>query len=180
MDSEFIASLSKRDTDISEHLQFLYVLPFAIGAKVIVELGCGQSTYALLAAANELEADHYAIDLTEQSRFRNYEEGREFLKDQPRHHFILGDSLDIALAWDKPIDFLFIDTSHTYHQTVIELKRWGEWVRKGGLIAMHDTGKNNTTFKDDCRKAMLEVVEKKEYVLLDFHNQNGFAILRKI
>lgn len=181
MDSDFIVKLSKRDTDISKHLQFLYILPFAINAKVIVELGCGQSTYALLAVANELKADHYAIDLTEQARFRGYEEGRELLKDQPRHHLMLGDDLDIALAWDKTIDFLFIDTNHILEWTRKELIAWTPFVRKGGIIVLHDTGINNTNFIG-CRQALDEflVNHKDEYNLMQFDNQNGFSILRKI
>jgi predicted O-methyltransferase YrrM len=37
------------------------------------------------------------------------------------------------------IDLLFIDTSHTYEQTLKELACYGPRMRRGGLIACHDT-----------------------------------------
>ena len=40
------------------------------------------------------------------------------------------------------IDFLFIDGDHSYLGVKTDYKMYGPMVRKGGLIAFHDIGKN--------------------------------------
>jgi cephalosporin hydroxylase len=42
----------------------------------------------------------------------------------------------------EKIDFLFIDGDHTYHGVKQDYELYGPLVRKGGIIAFHDIGKN--------------------------------------
>ena len=42
----------------------------------------------------------------------------------------------------EEIDFLFIDGDHTYHGVKKDYEMYGPLVRKGGIIAFHDIGKN--------------------------------------
>ena len=55
IDSDFVWNLTLRDTDIKEHLMTLYSMVVMSKAKTILEIGSGQSTFALTAAANENE-----------------------------------------------------------------------------------------------------------------------------
>ena len=83
-----------------------------------------------------------------------------------------------ALLQGKQIDFLFIDSAHTYDITFKELNEWVKWVRKGGIICMHDT----STSWVDCRKALEDYLadKKDKFLKLQFENQNGFTILKKL
>lgn len=55
-----------------------------------------------------------------------------------RANFIEGDSQQEALAWQKPIDLLFIDGDHTYYGVMKDLLSWLPHVKKGGRVIMHD------------------------------------------
>ena len=56
--------------------------------------------------------------------------------------FIGGDSISDDVFWHpglpKPFDVAFMDTSHTYEQTIAELSRWEPRVKRGGCIMLHD------------------------------------------
>ena len=89
-------------------------------------------------------------------------------------NFIQAD--DLSLIWDKEIDHLFIDTSHTYDQTLAELRKFEPFVRKGGLITLHDIM--------SCPPVLDAVndflIEKNNFRFYKFFHNNGLAILRKI
>lgn len=160
LDRNFVLNLANRSTDINEYIMSLYNIPVQINARTIVELGAGQSTYALTAAANKTEGQFYSIDLFKSARDRLWE-GRHglMLDDEPRYHFVEGDDMKIVKTWDKPIDFLFIDTSHLYEHTKNELEAWTPHVLIGGVIMMHDTNHESGDGMG-CRKALDEFVKK--------------------
>jgi predicted O-methyltransferase YrrM len=117
-------------SDIKDHLPRLHE-EASIGDAVVVELGVrsGNSTAALLAAV-EIHGGHvWSVDL-----------GRPSVPwhGHPQWTFLMGD--DIALADELPdCDVLFIDTSHHYTHTLIELETFNPKVRPGGVILLHDT-----------------------------------------
>jgi predicted O-methyltransferase YrrM len=47
-------------------------------------------------------------------------------------------SLEVAKTWNKPIDILFIDGSHTYEDVKADFEAFYPYVNKGGVIAFHD------------------------------------------
>jgi predicted O-methyltransferase YrrM len=49
-----------------------------------------------------------------------------------------GDSQEVVKLFRWPIDFLFIDTRHTYIDTLDTLMEWSRFVKPGGYIALHD------------------------------------------
>jgi predicted O-methyltransferase YrrM len=57
-----------------------------------------------------------------------------------RHYItpIRSHSLSVAKTWDKPIDILFIDGSHEYQDVKADFEAFSPFVRKGGIIALHD------------------------------------------
>ena len=165
-----------RDSDISEHLLILYALVVWSKAKVICEIGAGQSTFVLTAATNFNEGQFYSIDLTKQARERLYPEAPNLDKEH-RYHFIQGNSLEVK--WNKPIDFLFIDSGHSYNLTIGELTKFTPFVKEGGFICMHDTGEFNIQLAD-CRRAMLNFTKDKGWEIKQLNNQNGVSIIRKL
>ena len=179
LDFNFVLKLSERDTDINFHLGLLYTIPFVMGAETIVELGSGQSTYVLAAVASMLKADFYSIDLYENSHLRSFPEGEGLLEQESCYHKIIGDDMEIIKTWENPIDFLFLDTSHTYEHTKEELNSWTTYIKAGGVLAMHDTNHTDPISKG-CRIALEEFLEEnKNYKAIHFPNRFGFSILKK-
>lgn len=176
IDFDFVWQLTLRDTDISEHLITLYGLAVAVKAKTILEIGAGQSTFVLLIAAVKNKGDLYSIDLTKESRNRLFPEAPD-INNEPKYHFIQGDSQ--LVEWDKEIDFLFIDSGHSYDLTMAELKKFTPFIKEGGFILMHDTGEFNNVFID-CRRAMLDFLNIVKWEYRTLNNQNGLTIIRKI
>lgn len=159
LDEDFVRNLVKKDNEISEYLLSLYNIPVQINAKTIIELGAGESTFALTAAANKTEGEFYSIDIGEGAVERYSPGGLEVFKNEPRYHFIQGDDRKVVKTWNKGIDFLFLDTTHIYSHTKQELEEWIPFVVGGGVIAMHDTA-HQSGDGTGCRKALDEFLEK--------------------
>ena len=51
-------------------------------------------------------------------------------------HFHINDSY--KHEWDRELDVLSIDASHTYEDTKHEIEKYWSFVKSGGLILMHD------------------------------------------
>lgn len=176
MNLDLVWQLTLRDSDINEHLLVLYGLAVADNSQILCEIGAGQSTYALTAAANSTLGQFYSIDLTKEARERLFPNAPDLDKES-RYHFIQGNSLDVV--WDKPIDFLFIDSGHEYNLTMAELRKFTPFVVDKGFICMHDTGEHNNVFID-CRRAMLDFLKETDWKFMTMNNQNGLSIIRKV
>lgn len=100
----------------------------------VIELGVrsGNSTSAILAALEDVGGHLWSCDI-------NAPDVPEVWHDSPLWTFLLGDDLDMQLKMPDPCDVLFIDTSHTYHQTLAELRAYVPKLRSGGLALFHDT-----------------------------------------
>jgi len=160
-------------TDIHEHLQTLHMLTIELNLKNILELGTrtGESTIALLLAAKELGGKMTSVDI---DPCEDTKDEVKKLDLEQYWDFIQGD--DLKLNWDKQIDHLFIDTSHTYDQTISELKKFEPYVRKGGLISLHDTVSCLPVLK-----AINDFISKRNDIrFYKFFHNNGLGILRKI
>jgi|SRR3990167_284340 len=178
LDLDFVWKLALRDTDIKEHLMTIYSLAVVSKAKTILEIGSGQSTFALTAAANENKGQFYSIDLTPaSSSLRLFPEGGGVLDKEERYHPIESDSLDVI--WHLPIDFFFLDSGHTYDLTLAELKKYTPFVKKGGWIVCHDTGEFNNEAFADCRRAMLDFLTEVGWDFRTMNCQSGFSIIKK-
>jgi cephalosporin hydroxylase len=78
---------------------------------------------------------------------------------------------------EEKIDFLFIDGDHTYNGVKSDYEMYSSLVRKGGIIAFHDIGKNE---EGDCYKFWNEIkttaISFKE-ILIDTKQEKGIGIL---
>lgn len=160
------------DTDIHEHLCTLYMLTLELNLKNVLELGTrsGDSTIALLQASKEIGGSVTSIDID------SCLQAKKLVDDLHLNYnwnFIQCD--DLKVDWNKPIDHLFIDTSHTYDHTLAELKKYEPYVKEGGIITFHDTV---------SRPPILEAIKKyiegrKELRFYHYFNNNGLGILKK-
>jgi len=181
LNRDYIVMLSKRETDINEHLLTLYNLVLELKAKVVVELGAGQSTFALCAGVNATEGHLFSIDKVADAHLRLFPGGEGILEPEPRRHFIQGDDVAIAMMWNEGIDFLFIDTSHEREHTKKELEEWGKWVKVGGKIALHDTF-HKVGHAVGCRVGVDEFIGENlgMYSVVHHEFKGGLSILTKL
>jgi predicted O-methyltransferase YrrM len=132
-----------RQSDISDHLGTLFFFATNARPQLIVELGTrgGESTCALLAAAEESSAAVLSIDMDEC--------GGLDLPYRERWTFVRGDDVEFGRdrfpEWcgqngrDPVIDVLFIDTSHEYEHSKAEIEAWFPHLAPGAVVIFHDT-----------------------------------------
>lgn len=167
---------SRKKSDIMQHLPRLYklVMEIPLRDKIVVELGVskGESTTALLAAVNDSGGHLFSIDILEclNARMR--------LKEESNWTFIQGDDMEIVKEWNKPIDHLFIDTSHTFEHTLAELREWGKWVKSFGSISLHDTQLRRCP---GVRKAIGEyLLENPTFKYTEYSGSLGLGVIEVI
>jgi predicted O-methyltransferase YrrM len=114
----------------------------------ILEIGSykGLSTAAMALAGQTV----YAIDPFETDQTEEYSDAiwhhnlDDFCENMRRvgvEHLarpIVGLSQDIAPKWNKPVNMLFIDGSHTYEGALHDFEAFWPWLTRKGIIAIHD------------------------------------------
>ena len=81
---------------------------------------------------------------------------------------------DLKNDWKKPIDHLFIDTSHTYEQTLAELEKFTPFVKPGGIITLHDI-----ISCPEVLSAINDYIKNKPHIkFYKFFHNNGLGVLR--
>lgn len=123
-------------SDMIGHMTTLFHEVAVREDPVIIEMGVrsGESTCSLLAAAVSTGGELWSCDIaTPQVPTEWY--------SLDRWHFIEGDDVsDRVLTWmPKEADVIFIDTSHTYAQTIAELNAYVPRLKNGGIMLLHDT-----------------------------------------
>ena len=123
-------------SDVQTHLPVLY----EAARGNVLELGvrAGVSTCALLAGVADHGGHVWSVDIND---------CRPAIGPHPDWTFIQADSCDEATIRPNlpgPLDCLFIDTEHTEDRTIRELRTWGDHVRRGGIILLHDTDDMST------------------------------------
>lgn len=66
--------------------------------------------------------------------------------------------------WNKPLDVLSIDSSHTYEDTKHEVEKYYPFVKPGGLIFMHDYNVESVGVKQAVDEYL---VDHPEYKIID-------------
>lgn len=168
-----VLARSKKPTDMSGHLLRLYKLTvdLPVRDKVIAELGIrgGESTTALLAAVNDSGGHLFSVDIKDCS---------QVYKGEPNWTFILGDDMEVAKKWNRPIDHLFIDTTHTFEHTLAELREWGRWVKTYGIITLHDTHAPN--YLGVMKAIKWYLADNPSFMFKDYPECFGLGVVQKI
>jgi cephalosporin hydroxylase len=82
---------------------------------------------------------------------------------------------DLAVKWNEPINHLFIDTTHTFDQTLRELEKYEPKVRHGGMITIHDIVCNQ-----EVVSAIAKYMENRDdLVFYKYINNNGLGVIFK-
>ncbi|MFQ5951093.1 MAG: class I SAM-dependent methyltransferase [Candidatus Geothermarchaeales archaeon] len=161
-----------RCSDIYAFLPTLYRMALKSRRGRILELGVGsgESTIVFLAAAKEMGGHVTSVDIESCFAAQNR------VKDAGLSGFwTFVQEDDLALPWNRPIDHLFIDTSHRFDHTMMELEKYERWVVPGGTLLMHDT-----TLFPEVWQAIETYFRGRDDVDISryFHN-NGLAIVAK-
>ena len=156
-------------SDIQHHLPLLY----SRARGTIVELGTrsGVSTAAFLAGVEKRGGFVWSVDIDPACA--------KLYAGHAQWAFTQVDSRNEAFAAmvlkDKgPIDVLFIDTEHTMEMAAAELALWGDHVRPGGVILMHDP----ETFPG-VRRAAQEFAAARGWPITIVLPCNGMAVIER-
>ncbi len=163
---------SKQLSDIYQHLTTLYMLTVELNLKTILELGTrdGKSTIALLQAAHQIDGEVYSVDIDPCLEARNVIK-KHRLDD--RWIFIQQD--DLKLEWNRPIDHLFIDTTHEFEQTMKELEKYEPYVKVGGIISLHDI----IACPDIIKAVEAYLRNRNDLRLYKYLHNNGLGVIFK-
>lgn len=123
-------------SDIQDHMVYLHHTVIMDLATSVIELGVrkGNSTAALLSAVVATDGLLWSCDI-------DPPDVPEDWLACPNWRFYRGDSVseDILEWMPKSAQVVFIDTSHTYNQTMAELRAYVPRVSGGGVVLCHDT-----------------------------------------
>lgn len=172
------------DTDISDHLETLFIESMIVKPKLVVELGVrtGQSTFVFERVAKLCNSFLLSVDIAPQQSKTLW----------PRSVFIQKDDLLVAEEFvsfcaknslEPKIDVLFIDTSHEYHQTKKEIAKWFPFLAPRSTVFFHDANvkliykrRNGTIGKayNDDRDVMRAI---EEYLETSLNEKKNFKRL---
>jgi len=145
--SDAIKRANTENSDLSSHLDTLYIQTCTMKPKIIVELGVyeGQSTKIFDLVNKEYNSYLISCDVQPPAGF-----------DYSKIHngnFVRMDDIEFSKVYSlqvkQPIDVLFIDSSHLYEHTVEEIKHWFPLLAETALVMLHDT---HIDGKGYCRK----------------------------
>lgn len=110
-------------------------------AETFVEIGCYEGKTACAVARCGVRV--YSVDPFTPGRLGvSYGEWIARLqryRDKSKHlTLVRGLSWDVAPAFDRRIDVLFIDADHRYEAVQRDWQQWSPKVKPGGIIALHD------------------------------------------
>ena len=155
-------------------------------AKVIVELGTqvGHSTRALLKAAVENGGHLTSVELNPNTLSLVGESMRFGGADTSFWTAVPGDDLEVVKQWTIHMDLLFLDTSHTYENTLKELEAYSKFVVPRGIIVLHDTWIDRTVPEQyPVRRAIEDWMKNnEEWEFLDITTPGdgwGLGLLRR-
>ena len=167
----------KKNSPMNEEIQILYdYIVKNKPQKKIVELGCGDTTFALSLAikvANLYPLQSIDLDM---GRINMYGKSLASIGLQNYCQFYHGDSVNILASVFNPetISFIFIDTSHTFPQTLAEIVLSVSVLEKNGRIFLHDTKIG------EVRMAIYKFLElAPDWEFYEYNTKAGLGVLKR-
>ena len=144
----------------TESFGYIYIMQKYIqmaDCKDLLELGVrgGLSTIGLLYACEENNSHLYSVEIINEKN--SDEESIKLITQTRKNVKYLGlekywtfkQCNDLDYECDREYDFIFIDTSHEFKQTLLELEKFSGFIKIGKTIFLHDT-----LHKSHCRDVM--------------------------
>lgn len=168
--------MSKNDTDISSHLDTIYLKTLEMNPKQIVELGVrgGESSKMFNYVNEEIDSKIVGVDVDDCDY--SFVKNGTFYKVSDTIFHAFYNSM-----YGSNIDVLFIDTSHYYDHTVQEIKFWFPLLSQKALVIFHDTNLNNEYVRKnrtkgvgwDNQRGVIRAIE--EYFNTQFDETQNFT-----
>ncbi|MGI0060963.1 MAG: class I SAM-dependent methyltransferase [Nitrosotalea sp.] len=159
-------------SDTWQHIPTLYLLCMMKKPMAILELGfrTGNTALPLLYAAQQYGGHVYSVDIEEWPEVGNFFDNKKSLEQY--WTFIKSD--DLKLDWNVPVDFIYVDTSHSYEHTMSELKKYEPLLKSGGVMAFHDI------FEEEISNAIDDYFkDRKDIHFIRYFNNNGLGVILK-
>ena len=158
----------------SPYYRFLKILAHEMKSRLSVELGVsggGGSLYLALGNPDgKVVGVDYAWDHPERVNF--------ILDNFPNYTFVKGDSIEYAPAIYESygkIDILFIDTTHTYKQTLAEYNAYKPFLSDRAIVCLDDL------FRPGMQEAWMDIEARHKVRLDSLHisqkNEGGFGVM---
>ncbi|EMA54578.1 class I SAM-dependent methyltransferase [Halococcus thailandensis] len=152
---------SQEPTDISDHLERLFVEAMQASPDTIVECGVrsGESTFVFERVARLTDADVVSVDI----------EATSYTTDYDGWQFVNADDVDFAAAFegwcdendvDSSIDVLFVDTSHRYEHTLAEIEAWFPHLSENAVVFFHDTNMQRFYRRKDRTRGLSPIADR--------------------
>jgi len=209
-DNRFLNSVKKlkfnKKNDISDHFENIFYETFLIKPELILELGVrsGESTGIFIQVCEMINSDLISIDLEDCSNVIKSDKWK-FIKYNSINFLQEYDTWSKSNGYNIP-DVIFIDTSHLYEETLVELELSSKLLKKDGAIMLHDTNHNyinfyengifykkiNYNIQDGVKKALNEflgiklnlnsnfILIKDNWLIKHYSTSFGFTILKKL
>src|SRR3989344_919370 len=197
---------SRRRSDISDHLETIFLETLSARPNLIVELGIGpgESTFVFERVARLCGSKLISVDLADKAATAT---------SWPAWNFVQADDIEFSgrfKEWargksiDPSIDVLFIDTSHQFEHTVQEIEHWFPFLSETAKVFFHDTNTGpiyrrkdgSIGLSYDINRGVIRALEqyfdskfdeKKDFadirrgwIIKHFANCNGLTILEKL
>ncbi len=140
IDNDFFQA--SNNSDISEHLSTIYSICLARKPNTILELGTrgGESTRVFIKYCEKFSKFGMSVDLCTKPDWMSSKNWTHFVGDDIE----LGTKVHKSNVWPngdvlKPIDLIFIDSSHEYDHTLKELGVYWDMLSTNGILVCHDT-----------------------------------------
>ena len=132
---EFYRRAYANTPDIAGHLPGFVAEVLTRDAQQVIEVGVGNgnSSAAWLFGLAGTGGHLWSVDIEPTAA------AFELQGICPDWTYVIGDSLACADLAPQGADILFIDSLHTYDQTLAELEVYVPHVKPGGVVLLHDT-----------------------------------------
>jgi len=154
----------------SKHLLILYSLIIGLNAKVIIDLGLGQTTGALRAAALQTGGIVHTCDFDKQ-RFQHLSSAQD-----EQWRLYLEPSSSFLRKVPGPFDFVMHDGAHDYINAKRDLQIIIPKMRQFGMICIHDT--QQPDLYRDMLAAIRDATKKFFISITNLPFNAGMAIIR--
>ena len=150
--------------------------------EIIVELGVdyGYSTFCFAQSLNRNNKGKiYGIDLFLGDKHTSFRNNHDFVVNQMKAHhlnrieLIVKDFNEAAKEWNQPIDILHIDGLHTYEAIRNDFENWSKYVKKDGIILLHDVCIYHSDF------GVYKFFDEIDWPKMYFEHSAGLGIVSK-
>lgn len=155
---------------INQHLLTLYGLAVGIGARTIAEIGLGNSTRALRAAAIRTGGVLHSCDVDDE-RYGGLREAQD-----EHWRLFLGSSDAFLDVLPAPVDFALHDGAHDYFQVKSDLERLLPRMSTFGIVCVHDT--QQVDLAHEMLRAVRDAVRDRPVSMTTLPLCNGLTVLR--